>query len=214
MKFYKYHEFVNEANINSVIDRVAKADDIEIDDMDSYIAHFIEMGAKRLSGGSSAEVLEMKNEVIKIYGAINDPGMTRYLSFCLENQRNPFVPKIYKVLKAWAKEEDRYIFAVFMENLKPSGKEFFNDLDMYLRTSLNKYKYGQHIKNDKRFFDKFKEIIMIHSKESDEKSLNDVINFLHGAITKYKYTVDFGPQNWMLRGSQLVLIDPFWPDLE
>ena len=55
---------------------------------------------------------------------------------------------------------------------------------------------------------------MKHSKDSDKKSLNDIIAFLKGSIDKYQYLVDFGPQNWMMRRGQLVLIDPFWPSME
>ena len=212
MKFYKYHEFINEASITSVIDRIGSKENIEIENMDDYVNHFINIGAKRLAGGSSAEILEYKGSIIKIYAPINDPGMTRYLAFCLSNKTNPYIPKIEKILKVWDNEE-RWIFAIFMENLEKPKLDFINELTTYLETELKGYRFGNN-KEDIKFFEGLNSIIMKHSKDSNKKSLNDIIAFLKGSIDKYKYQVDFGPQNWMMRGDQLVLIDPFWPSME
>ena len=213
INFLKYSEFVNEASINTVIDKLGTIDSVEIKDMDDYVNHFISKGAKRLSGGASAEVLEFKGNVIKIFAPINDPGMARYLSFCLSNKNNPFVPKIEKILKSWTSEEDRWIYAVFMENLKPSSSDFEKSINgvFYAADDLQ---FGKSIKDDNEFFNKFKKTIIQFSKGGMEKSIDDVLSFLRKGISKFKYGVDFGPQNWMMRGSQLVLIDPFWPAME
>ena len=216
MKFLLFEQFINEANIQSVIDRLGEVDTVKIEDFDAYVNHFISLGAKRLSGGSSAEVLQFKNGVIKIYGPINDPGMTRYLSFCLSNSKNPFVPRMPKILKSWATEEDRWIFAIFMENLTPTRKDFEKDLNNLLLNDTFQlgFRFGTSKSEDNRFFSMLKEVVMKYSKASTEKDIDSVLNFLQGAINKYKYSIDFGPQNWMMRGNQLVLIDPFWPDME
>ena len=57
INFLKYEDFLFESNISNVIDKLGTEDDTKINDMDDYINHFISNGAKRLSGGSSAEVL-------------------------------------------------------------------------------------------------------------------------------------------------------------
>jgi hypothetical protein len=213
---YDNNESVNEALITSVIDRLAKEDSVDIDDFDGYVDHFLQSGASRLGGGSSAEVLQKGSSVIKIFAPINDPGMTRYLSFCLQNQKNPFTPRIKKILRSWAIEEDRWIYAVFMEKLMESSPSFTRDLNAVLLDDKFEvgFKFGESKKKDDKFFIQFKDVIMKYSKKGSEKDLSDIIAFLRGAMRKYKYGVDFGPQNWMMRGNQLVLIDPFWPDME
>jgi hypothetical protein len=216
MKFLPFIQFINEAKIEAVINRLGQEDDYGCLDMDDYINHFISKGAKRLSGGASAEVLSFEGKVIKIYGAINDPAMTRYLSFCISNKSNIFVPKITKILKSWATEEDRWIFAIFMENLISSRPDFEKDLNGLLLNDTFSigFQFGASKSEDNRFFSMLKEVVMKYSKPSTEKDLDSVLNFLQGAIRKYRYSIDFGPQNWMMRGNQLVLIDPFWPDME
>lgn len=211
-EFLRFSDFLAEAKITSVIDRIGVEDDYKCLDMDDYINHFISKGAKRLSGGSSAEVLSFQGGVIKIYAPINDPGMTRYLSFCTANSKNSFVPRMPKILKSWAAEEDRWIFAVFIENLTPARKDFEKDLNNLLLNDT--FRFGASRSEDNRFFSQLKEIVMKYSKSSTEKDLDFILNFLQGAIRKYQYSIDFGPQNWMMRGNQLVLIDPFWPDME
>ena len=206
-----FGEFVNESLITSVINRLAKEDSTNINYMDDYVNHFIKLGASKIGGGSSAVVLKYGSHVIKIFAPINDAGMTRYLSFCLQNQKNPFTPKIEKILRSWAIDEDRWIYAVFMEKLEESSPSFTRDLNSVLTLGL---KFGESKKKDDQFYTKFKDILMKYSKKGSEKDVSDIIAFLRGAIQKYKYSVDFGPQNWMMRGSQLVLIDPFWPDME
>lgn len=216
MIFLKFENFLAEAAITSVIDRIGKEDDYKCQDMDDYVNHFISNGAKRLSGGSSAEILSFRGEIIKIYGPINDPGMARYTAFCLANSKNVFVPKINKILKSWAIDEDRWIFAMFKETLKPSGPDFEKDLNGLLLNGENGigFRFGTSRSEDNRFFLELKKIIMKYSKASTEKDIDLVLNFLQGAMKKYRYSIDFGPQNWMMRGNQLVLIDPFWPDME
>jgi hypothetical protein len=103
-----------------------------------------------------------------------------------------------------------------MENLNPCKKDFENDLNgLLLNDEFHiDFKFGKNKTQDNKFFAKLKILIMSYSNKSTEKYLDPILNFLQVAIDKYKYMVDFGPQNWMMRGNQLVLIDPFWPDME
>ena len=218
MKHIKvFEQYVNEALITSIIDRLAKEDSTEINYMGDYVNHFIKLGASKIGGGYSADILQQGSQIIKIFAPINDPGMTRYLSFCLQNQRNPFTPKIEKILRSWAAEEDRWLYAVFMEKLEKSSPSFTRDLNavfLYDDKFEMGFQFGKSKKEDDKFFIQFKDVIMKYSKKGSEKDLSDIIAFLRGAMRKYKYGVDFGPHNWMMRGNQLVLIDPFWPDME
>ena len=186
MIFLKFEDFLLEAKITKVIDNIGTEDEFKALDMDDYINHFLSNGAKRLSGGASAEVLSYKDEVIKIYAPINDPAMTRYLSFCLSNKSNSFVPRISKILKSWATEEDRWIYAIFMENLIPSRSDFAKDLNGLLLSDDFQlgFKFGASQKDDSKFFTQMKSVIMKYSKSNTEKDLESVINFLKGGIRK------------------------------
>lgn len=213
MTFLKYNKFINESSITNLIDKLGDDEKLEIEDMDNYINILIDNGAKRFSGGSSAEVLTDSKGVLKVFAPINDPGMARYLQFCLDNKKNVYVPKIFDIKKSYAIDESRWIYSVSMEKLKPCSKDFTDELNKYLFSkSYENPNKGNKVNND-IFFNEIKNIISKYGNYN-EKSLNEILKFLEYNLVKYKYEMDFGPQNWMMRGNQLVLIDPFWPTME
>jgi hemerythrin len=209
---HTFEEFLFES-INSMLSRFSEEEPYTVNGMDDYIEKLKIDGAKNFSGGSSAEVLkDPKGGVIKIYSPKNDPGMTRFLSFCIENPRNPLVPKIKKIKRVRATEEDRWIIAIWIEELKTSPKKFKDDIDKVLRSEeLPDIQHNRS--NDDLLFTKMKEVIQKYSK-AKPGNLEDVLAFLKGHIKKYPEMIDFGSRNWMFRGSQIVLIDPFYPGLE
>ena len=100
-----------------------------------------------------------------------------------------------------------------MEKLEVASSEFAKELnEVFYETKV--FKFGVVKKDDKEFFKKIASVILRYSKIGLEKELDVIISFLRSGITKYHYSVDFGPHNWMMRGSQIVLIDPFWPVYE
>lgn len=210
--FLKFNDFLYES-INSMLSRFSDEEDFTVEYLDDYINILKEKGAKKFSGGSSAEILkDPKGGIIKIYAPKNDPGMTRFLSFCMDNPSNPLVPKIKKIKKVRATEEDRWIIAMWMEELKPSTKKFEDDIyDVLLSDELPNIQHNRS--NDNLLFAKMKEVIQKYSK-AKPGNLEDVLAFLKGHINKYPELIDLGSKNWMFRGSQIVLIDPFWPRLE
>ena len=206
MKYFKMFEaFLAEGTIDTILKRRAKIESFEVDDFDDYVDKYKSMGAKEIGSGSSAEVLQMRNgDVVKIFAAINDPAMVRTLSFMLDNQRNVFVPKIRKVMKVWAIDEERWMVAIFMEALKPVGGKFKDDIDLLL--------HSDHSVNDLFWQDLFD--IISKNSPNNQKDLKVLISFLKDHMKKYRQMQDFSSQNWMMRGNQLVLIDPFWPDMD
>jgi len=204
MKFFKYYT-INEGNINTTLKRIATTEKFKVKDFDDYVNKYKEMGAKEIDTGSSAEVLKMPNgDIVKIFAGENDPAMVRTLSFMLDNQRNVFVPKIRSIKKVWADDEDRWMVAIFMEVLKPVKGKFKRDIDLLL--------HSDHSIDDQYWQDLFD--IIIEFSPNDKKDLKVLISFLKGHMKKYSQMQDFSSQNWMMRGRQLVLIDPFWPDMD
>lgn len=220
--FKKYQEFLFEATLDVTIDKLAKTvgNYPWSDDYLDYLKK--ELGYKYLGGGSSAEVLISKDgkEILKVFGPKEDPGMVRFLSFCVKNQKNTFVPKIREIEKVWIEEENRWMYGVYMEPLKEAEEiaDFKKDLDDVMFGQTPKIlalgdnpTILNNPKNSKIYMEEIKRVVSNYSK-INEKDLHDLISFLFMHINNYKQMIDFGPQNWMLRGSnQLVLIDPFWP---
>jgi len=211
MIFLKFKDFIFES-INTMLSKFSDEEPFTVADMDEYIDILKSKGAVGFAGGASAEVLkDPKGGVIKIYAPKNDPGMTRFLSFCMDNKSNALIPKIKKIMRVRAIEENRWIIAVWMESLKPAPKNFKDDIDDILFSK--EFPNIQHNRsNDDLFFAKLKLVIQKYSK-AKPGDLESILSFLKGHIKKYPEVIDFGSQNWMFRGSQIVLIDPFWPAL-
>lgn len=205
LSYQTFTEFLNEGTVDTILKRHAELEPFKVTDFDEYVDQYKSMGAKEIGSGSSAEVLQMRNgDVVKIFAAINDPAMVRALSFMLDNQRNVFVPKIRKVMKVWATDEERWMVAIFMEALKPVGGKFKDDIDLLL--------HSDHSIDDLFWQDLFD--IISKNSPNNQKDLKVLISFLKDHMKKYRQMQDFSSQNWMMRGNQLVLIDPFWPDMD
>jgi len=205
LNYQTFTEVLNEGTIDSILNRRAIVEDFDITDFDDYVKQYMSMGAKELGAGSSAEVLVMPNgDVVKIFAALNDPAMVRSMSFMLDNQRNVFLPKIKKVMKAWATEEDRWMLAIHMEKLIPVSGKFKRDLDLLMNSD--------HSIDEIYWMDLFD--IIIEASPNHKKDLEVVIAFLKHHMKKYRQMQDWSSQNWMMRGNQVVLLDPFWPDMD
>jgi DNA-directed RNA polymerase delta subunit len=68
----------------------------------------------------------------------------------------------------------------------------------------------RNVKERNKFFDELTEMISKYTTAS-KREISDLMSFLKGHVEKYPEGIDFGPNNWMLRGRDIVMIDPFWP---
>ncbi len=213
MKFLKYQDFLLEG-VGSILQRISTEEPFSVLDMDDYIDRLkVERSAKTVGGGASAEILETPSrEIIKVFSPNNDPAMTRFLSFIATNPKNSLVPRIDEIRRVRATEEDRWIISVKMENLRPITKDIEREIDDFLNDpKWNGLKdvYGNS-KARGKFFDEFTEMISKYTS-AGKKEISDLMSFLKGHVEKYPEGIDFGSKNWMLRGRDIVMIDPFWP---
>lgn len=134
---------------------------------------------KKLGAGKYASVFGNKKYpyVIKVF--MKDSAYIRWISFCLKNKTNPYVPKIKgKVVKV-----TDLVYAIRLEKLEPfsrvQGSEFMSHY----------YKW----QNDPKY-------------KSGDKDLDSV--FEH--FSKNKKLLDLHGENLMMRGKQVVVIDPYY----
>jgi hypothetical protein len=216
MKFLKFTEYsILQEGINSIIFKFTEEEDTSVSDMDEYI-YFLKnkYSAKTIGGGSSAEILETPSkEIIKVFSANDDPGMIRFLSFISENPKNLLVPKISRMMRIRAIDENRWICSLWIEDLKPLPNKIKSEID----TLLNDPKWeglniwgGNNEERRNKFMDEFGDLISKYTSAS-KKDFLSLFSFLKGHLKKYPEMLDFGSKNWMLRGNNIVLIDPFWP---
>jgi hypothetical protein len=216
MKFLRFEDFLIIEGMTTILSRISQEEPYTVNDMDDYINRLkIQYKAKTIGGGASAEILETPSrEIIKVFSPNNDPAMTRFLSFAFDNLRNPLVPKIKEIRRVRATEEDRWICSVEMENLRPLSNSTSKKIDEFLHNEKWKELKMTDLKSNRKmldqFFLEFTDTISEFSSAS-KREMSDLISFLKGHVEKYPEGIDFGAQNWMLRGSDIVLIDPFWP---
>ncbi len=148
-----------------------------------------------------------------------DPAV-EFLKIILDNQDNPFFPKIYHARmyrSNTAKDDDHQFLVVQMEKLTPLTSSKIQDAALSLFNQLGFR--GDHVDDVARDIDRL---------ASGSMSTSEVDNFLNktknpnfkkavNLILPHmrKHGSDFHGGNWMIRltgsGPQLVIIDPFPP---
>lgn len=176
-----------------------------------------EFNIKSVGTGNFSEVFQhpkMKNVVVKVF--IHDKGYEEYLSWCLKNQKNKFVPKIYKVEQRDAGQTTKinrgitsplgntYTF-VFMEKLNVAKKsvllKFLNSLGVIPRLP-----FQEHHTNLSGLW---KDHWGFVAKNSTDKDLRSLARFLSSCAGNLDMHDD--NNNVMQRGSdQLVFVDPIY----
>jgi len=116
---------------------------------------------------------------IKIF--MRDTAYMRWLRFCMNNQQNPYVPKIRgKVSKLTS-----IFYAVRIEKLKPIR--------------------GMHDS-----VDQFATIISRWEDDNSYRTNDENINSILDLFNKNSNIFDLHNENIMMRGDQVVIIDPFY----
>lgn len=165
------------------------------ENLDSYMEKY---GLTRLGRGNYASVYGNDNYpyVIKVYQ--RDSAFNRWLDFCLKNQDNPYVPKIKSKPKPIRTDSDRenlpVVYFLKLEKLEPlKGRSESYSL---LRIDFDIYRRSPEMYRRKA-----------EQGDSDyDKNLPDIFDYFE----KNLRLLDIHRGNVMLRGNQLVIVDPFY----
>lgn len=180
-----------------------------------YVKRLKKMGIKRIGEGNNAEVFQhptMPNVVVKLL-THDDAGYDRYVDFCRAHQGNKYCPQILDVHKDQGvfESSDPDLHLIFMEKLRPLNKAQYYEFLRYALTLLN---YGERMDKLKTYPDAVK--LMNNEKlwgnlaiQKEDQALSEVARFLVNGRPTSTY-IDLNPGNLMLRGSQVVIVDPFF----
>lgn len=181
--------------------------------LSKYLTRLVQnQGIKKLGGGAFSQVFqhpEFSNVVVKVYTE-KDTVYKRYVSWCLKNQSNQYVPKIIEQTKYKSPETGEKYNIVFMQKMTPiktTGK-----LISLLVKALN---LNTAAAEDLPFMSAFGE----EGREQHDFELIDKYVRRGNAdkdFTKaWAHIASYGPSkfdlhygNVMLRDGQLVLTDP------
>lgn len=171
---------------------------------DDYIYRLRDSGIKRLGDGAHGEVfVHPTDPTIAVKIVSKDSANRLWLNFCETQQENPFVVKIHHIQDIEL-EDTRKAYAVFMERLKPMTElrynKFLRSVDLGNRLAEAANYAWVFIANDKRFWEEA-------AKGTKDANLAKVAYYL----SKTQRRLDMNEDNFMLRGNQIVFVDPLSP---
>jgi len=143
---------------------------------------FSNYGFKRLGAGKYASVYGHPKYpyVVKVFQ--KDAAFLRWVKFAQENRKNPYVPKI----RGRVTKINKMFFVLRMEKLTP-------------------YDWGSKLWTHK-FMRDYDDWTHDKGTKSDDKNIQDILD----CFAKNEKLLDIHGENVMLRGKQLVIIDPFY----
>lgn len=137
-------------------------------------------GFNKLGSGKYASVYKNPKYPYVLKVFMKDAAYFKWLEFVLKNRNNPYVPRI----KGKVVKINDMFYAVRMEPLKPAGVAYRAD------------EFMQHFKKWERNT----------SHRSGDRDIDDILKY----FSKHKKLLDLHGENVMMRGKQLVIIDPFY----
>jgi hypothetical protein len=161
-----------------------------------------EHGIKELGSGMFSKVFQhpkLGDVVVKVVSN-KDRNFIRYLTWAIEHQDNPFVPKLLDIHSHGARRKDKFTI-VFMEKLKrPSHANLSAKLDKLFGVDnvLDSLESARIATN---------QVVLrkaLRNKELDP-NLREVLKYL---LDEHGEDLDMHDGNFMLRGGQVVFIDP------
>lgn len=170
-------------------------------------------GIQKLSGGAFSQVFQhpaKENVVVKVVSNL-DISYNAYLTWCTENQHNPFVPRI---LESWEYPDAKEPFRIlFLEKLKKfaNGAHFARRLTKLFKFPSDEVRNEtlgllKHIiKTDNQSIFIHKLIDLAEDFDAPEE-FKDVIYFIEGQFSIGDFDLHWC--NAMLRGNQIVITDP------
>lgn len=181
---------------------------------------------KLLGHGATGAAVLINDSAYKMW--MVDSAYTEFVKYCLTHRGSPFLPKFQSKIKTMPafflrhpKAPDRVNF-IKMEKLKPlESSSAANSIkikygtEAHQRVTLPVFLMGiekaektYRVKNDDSFEDN---VIMGCNVDvanvDDNSELRELLEII-GDMQKFKHRLDLHTGNWMLRGDQVVLIDP------
>lgn len=175
-----------------------------------YIKSLKSKGIKVLGKGTNAVVLQhptMPDVAVRVFH--DDPGFEQYLKWCKANPTNKYGLTIFDTkedtITFGPKKRPRKVQFVFTEKLKPTpdarNKEFARYAESLVgRKPQEDYFIGDY-QDDFEFWDNL-------AKQSKDKDLAKFAKWYCSLLEGFD-TPDLHEDNIMLRGNQIVFIDPF-----
>lgn len=161
-----------------------------------YAARLEKSGIKSLGEGSFGKVYQhptYNNVAVKIVR--KDPANAKWLSFCVANKGNPYLPKLYGV-QSLDLEGSKHAYAVFMEKLNPCPIGAWLALKTKLAPTYSE-EWFLHV-NSPRVWAR------LVTKEKEPNLLAVATFFSRQPLG----SLDLNQSNLLLRGKQIVFVDP------
>ncbi len=174
--------------------------------VNQYIKRLDKLGIKKIGQGGYAKVFQhptMPDVVVKVMTQY-DSGYRKYVAFC-QTANNRYCPRILDVVdhayeSDFLGKDKRQL--VFMEKLNPLGIASFIRFEYDIDELLD-LPQGTVDLTDRRIWKSI-------SRQKKDKDLAQVANFIYTTLTKISgIMLDMHNGNLMVRGNQIVIIDPF-----
>lgn len=188
------------------------------DDLLTYVSDLGRKKVKCIGQGAYAHVYAHptdKDKVVKVFSPSEDPAYRYFIRWCMKNQHNPYVPKIFGYHEFDHQNENgkiskREIGIVFLERLKSISVKKYNklaysfvnhcnELEDVLCTCRICIRSGLFLESFEASH--WKKI----SNSTKDKHLRDFAKFMHRASKNFEN--DCHDDNVMLRGKQIVFTD-------
>jgi hypothetical protein len=165
------------------------------------------LGIKELGKGRYANVFQhptMDDVAVKVYH--KDNSYTSYLNWCQKNQGNKYVPKI--LAREVSDSDSGKLNIVFFEKLKPSSPYDIKIFVQYCLGLVDETKLTNP-KKDYKDLTFFRRVVWgMLSRQTEDKDLAIFAKYFLTVFNSVSFTPDLHNANVMLRGSQLVFVDP------
>lgn len=145
--------------------------------------------------------------VIKINKLIGDP-WSHYARYSMDQTDNPMVPKIHKFFA----NESGTKFVAWMEELSKAKIEQSIGMHMVV-SAVGNPEFSRTYPDDRMAKRKIKDFLtkwfaLDYRGRYNDGDLARIVVWMAETIKTYGFCSDCHPGNWMIRGDQLVLIDP------
>jgi hypothetical protein len=178
----------------------------------SYLDRLVSKeGIQKLGGGAFSQVFqhpEYGNVVVKVY-TDKDAVYRKYVSWCLKNQSNPYVPKIVEQVKYKSPETGEKYNIIFLQKMTPIKTH--KKVLLLLARAMNVDEFDEVDLDDvyeigagsgKKFYDLMNQLVT--NKDADP----DFVKVWKFIASFGADKLDLHPENVMLRDGHLVLTDP------
>lgn len=193
------------------VDRIRLAPSKVLASSDSNLQDYVDrlqrMKIKPLGQGDFSYTFihpHFSDVAVRISDSDGDSGYSLWLKFVLDNQTNPYVPKVFGTAKGSTQRDD--INIVFMERLVQSTLEDY----LAFMTRVNPKLKGQEIRVIRDNHYNFPSVTTIKEHQKSDPDLHEVLDYIDDH--KMRFEPDLVWRNVMKRPSDNhpVITDPFY----